>query len=399
LDDFFEKHLSGLSFDLVGISVVARDQLFYALAFVSYLKRRRKEAKIAIGGSFITLNRREVLNFFSKYPVIDFFIIGEGETAIFRLASGDKKYINIPNLYFWDGRKYKKSKAKRQEMINELPAPNFEKEDIGHNSREDEIIFLQATRLCFWNKCAFCLFPNLSTRFCIRSAEKIIEDVKKINAALGRKDLLFHFCDNALPPPFIKEFSRMVIEQRIPAWKFRAFTRFDARLDEETLNLAKRAKFEFVFGLESSVKRVSKLINKGVNLDKVNEIIRICDKLRIPILIALIFGFPTETKDEVLQEIKFIKNLKRYKRTKIEISINWFRLERDSDIYLSPKKFNIKVEKQVVPFCTIHYFKDLTPGALSFNRDSQFFAEELKKIKTSKRFRINYLDELYPLKI
>ena len=77
-------------------------------------------------------------------------------------------------------------------------------------------------------------------------------------------------------------------------------------MDEELLDKLKRAgTYKINYAIESPVPRIQKLINKNINLAKLERIIDATAKKNIIVFGFFMIGFPTETKEEILQTIEY----------------------------------------------------------------------------------------------
>ena len=64
-------------------------------------------------------------------------------------------------------------------------------------------------------------------------------------------------------------------------------------------------------GLESGNARILKLMNKGITLEKVKEKVSLLAKYPIIVNTVLILGSPTETKEEMLESVRFALGLRK----------------------------------------------------------------------------------------
>ena len=205
---------------------------------------------------------------------------------------------------------------RQQSDFDSLPHPDrslidYEKYSgyIGH-AMVKKAISLQATRGCPYN-CAYCHRTMLKKNVA-RSAENVFSEVKYYYDRGVRR---FSFVDEIfnLNTENSTEFFKMVIKNRLEVQLFfpngmRAdrMTRdyVDLMVEAGTVNLG--------LALETASPRLQKLIKKNMNIDKLREIARyFCD--RYPGVILELFtmhGFPTETQEEAMETLNFIKKLK-----------------------------------------------------------------------------------------
>jgi amino acid adenylation domain-containing protein len=168
----------------------------------------------------------------------------------------------------------------------------------------------QASRGCPYN-CAYChkIWPK---NYICRSAEKIVEEVQLYYDMGIRR---FSFIDDVfnLNQKNSRQFFQLIIDKGLDIQIFfpnglrgDILTKdyIDLMVEAGTVNLG--------LALETASPRLQKLIRKNLDLDKLWENAGyICKKYPHLILdLYFMIGFPTETKEEAMMTLNFIKNLK-----------------------------------------------------------------------------------------
>lgn len=360
-DEIFEKYLKiDLNTKYLGISVTFDSQFIFSLLLARYIKLKyKKNIKIIIGGSYISSIIKDAIALFEKRPTFDYVIVNQGESSLFKLLSGSRPK-NIPNLFYLKRNKYKQSKnIKHIENIHHLSSPIFEQGDD---------ITIKVTNRCYYSKCSYCSYSNSDLKFEIKDPEQVIEDVKKIIKMTNGKSKNFYFADCALPASFLEKFAELVIKNKIKS-RFVAYVRFEKNLNEKVLKLAKKANFRLHFGFETSIKRISDLMNRGIEKKQALKILDICSKLGFKIIFHMMICFPTQTKKELLEDLNFLKRLlNKYNNTGLSMRpiLKFFRLEIGSRVYTHPEKFFIRPADKQRPFLSpcIPY-KSLKKNAVS----------------------------------
>ena len=383
----------------IGISVASSFPLLFSLRLAQYIKNHCKNnPKIIFGGFYITENYKNLIPVLEKNPIIDYLVIGEGEPAIYSLVNR-KKINEIPGLIYLDNNHYEFSKNLiHNEDINNSMPPIF---DISEKEK-----FLQASKKCYWGKCAFCVAdtnkntPNFSTK----DPKKIIEDIRTNIDFVNKKNNKFTFTDSALKTGFIEKLSKELAKKenidliKDANLKLGSYLRFEKNIDYSLLSKARAAGFcFFIFGLETSIPRLLKLVNKGIELSSAFRILDACSKLGIMADIQLIIGLPTQTKKELLKDLFFIKKiLEKYSNTRFFVKP--FMLLSGSPIFNHPKKYKIKIVQKTLPFQKINRFKQLKKNALS-PKDAvaifkDFFSKEIKNKEKNKRIYLMFDDSV-----
>ena len=169
---------------------------------------------------------------------------------------------------------------------------------------------LQATRGCPF-LCAFChkIWPK---EFVFRSAENIYNE---INAFYDIGVRRFVFVDDIfnLNEENAARLFRLIIKNKLKVQLF--FTnglRGDV-LSRDLIDLMVEAgTVDFDFSLESGSPRIQKLIRKNLNLQKLKDTIDYIVNTYPHVIVELqtMLGFPTETEEEAMQTLNFIKSIK-----------------------------------------------------------------------------------------
>jgi len=371
----------------IGISILDSRQIIFSILFSIYLKKKKKNTKIVMGGPALTTNYRDFLELFSESPIVDYFILGEGETPLYMLVKGYEK-SQIPNLVFFDKGVYKFSEKQGvYEDLDQLPAPVYQSGDFH---------VLQASRGCYWNKCTFCVFiESQSARNdfsrCVRhkSTSKLVSDVKECLSTNTDFGKFFFFADNELNLKFLASFARQIRNEKEIDCIFGGYLRAEEWVDYSLLQSARMAGFTlFDIGVESFIPRLrNDILNKGYSQERILKIIDYCYELGIRLRIQIIIGIPSQTRDELLQECKFISYL-GHKYDNIFFNVKPFGLSVNSIIYHHPKRFGVELlstsRKFCQPFVSFRQIDDKAVSPREADRIYNNFASESRVLRLSR---------------
>jgi amino acid adenylation domain-containing protein len=208
--------------------------------------------------------------------------------------------------------------AKRQQITNfdQMPIPDRSLVDYGfYNKKIGQAMFknsisLQASRGCPYH-CLYChkIWPK---KHVFRSAEHIFEEVL-LYYKLGVRR--FAFVDDIfnLDKKNSSRFFQLVIKNKLNIQiAFPNGVRGDI-LTKDYIDLMVEAGTSILaFALETASPRLQKLLGKNLNLVKFRENIEYyCEKYpRVILELFTMHGFPSETKEEAMMTLNFIKSLK-----------------------------------------------------------------------------------------
>nr|NIM14698.1 amino acid adenylation domain-containing protein [Candidatus Aminicenantes bacterium]NIM81428.1 amino acid adenylation domain-containing protein [Candidatus Aminicenantes bacterium]NIN20828.1 amino acid adenylation domain-containing protein [Candidatus Aminicenantes bacterium]NIN44614.1 amino acid adenylation domain-containing protein [Candidatus Aminicenantes bacterium]NIN87430.1 amino acid adenylation domain-containing protein [Candidatus Aminicenantes bacterium] len=200
--------------------------------------------------------------------------------------------------------------------FNDLPAPDRSLVDyeryncyIGQ-AMVKNCISLQATRGCPYN-CAYC-HKIWQKKHVVRSARHIYNEVRLYYDMGVRR---FVFIDDIfnLNRENTREFFQLIIENQLDVHFFFPNGLRGDLLSEADIDLMVRAgTVNVALALETASPRLQKMIGKNLDLEKLKRNIEyFCQKYPHVILeLFTMHGFPTETEEEALMTLDFIKSIK-----------------------------------------------------------------------------------------
>ena len=115
--------------DVIGISIVLRQQLFSTMTFCAMIKKYFPDIHVTIGGNTVT-RLRDVLPTTPKlFALFDSAVVYEGETAFLQLVEAletDRDLNEIPNVLWRDDSGIHTSPVTSAENMADLPPPDFD---------------------------------------------------------------------------------------------------------------------------------------------------------------------------------------------------------------------------------------------------------------------------------
>jgi magnesium-protoporphyrin IX monomethyl ester (oxidative) cyclase len=261
-------------------------------------KAFNEDVKICIGGCHVSADS----DLIKRYPVFDIAVIGEGEKTFTALVQKILAGQDIKGVFM----------GEPVEDLDSIPFPAYHLVDMERlKKRGMDSYPIMGTRGCQF-KCTFCSRPGLSgygRNVRSRSAKNILDEmepvIKEYNGNFGFQDDSFTANREA-----VIEFCEEVIRQGLKIRWGAGGVRID-KIDDELLQYMTKAGCNaFCFGIESGSDRVrNRIVRKGLRSDKILKALEICNKYPLDIQLSFIVGFPTETKEEMLETAMFARGL------------------------------------------------------------------------------------------
>jgi Fe-S oxidoreductase len=270
----------------VGVSICFLSQALCAFALLGFIKAKRPDLRLAVGGGLVTsYSRVSGLDLSSLFPaLIDLAMIGPGEDSLaelYPLSSG----------------------------------ANLGAEDCGPSSLDLELgdfaldSYFAPTRIlpynfswgCPWKNCAFC--PEKAEDMPYRGIPAP-EALRRLSALAERYTTgLIHFTDNEVSPLYL---AALASSPKIAPWY--GFARFSRRLLEPGFceSLAASGCVMLQLGLESGDQAVLDAMGKGTKVGEIERILANLDAVGIGTFIYVLFGTPSEDRDAALRTRDFV---------------------------------------------------------------------------------------------
>lgn len=280
-------------------------------------KARLPWLKVIVGGVHITFQPEETLR---RYPVFDVGVVGEGDVTLTELLAAFEAGSppgNVRGIIFRKGDALVRTGERRPiEHLDALPMPAFHLlEGFPHIYRPPFFGFTAlpiataiTSRGCP-SKCRFCnsgIFGHGKQR--TNSPKYIVELMRLLEARHGVRQLLFYDDNFGTYREHVAEMCERIIEAGL-----RMTWSCNTRVTDVTLEilaLMKRAGcWQISFGIESGSQRVLNFMRKGTSLALIRQALKWTREAGIRTNGYFLFGFPTETEEELKQTISLAKSL------------------------------------------------------------------------------------------
>jgi radical SAM superfamily enzyme YgiQ (UPF0313 family) len=260
----------------------------------------------------------------------DFILLGEAEQSLSELITAlnqDKKdLLTIPGIaYQFQGATIRTTKRNLIKDLDTVPFPAWELVDIepyrkmwmktkGYFSMN-----MATTRGCPF-KCNWCAKPIYGNRYHSRSPQHVLEELRWLKQHFDFDHIWF--CDDifGLKPGWVNEFADLVEAHQLQ-FNFKIQARADLLLQENYIrDLARAGCNNIWMGAESGSQKILDAMDKGITIDQIYEATRLLKKNGINPSFFIQFGYPGETRDDIVRTIDMIHELLPYE---IGISVSY----------------------------------------------------------------------------
>jgi len=328
--------ISSFKPDIVGISVLT-PKVPSAIKIANICKKINPCTVVVVGGQHPTVEPKQML--LSKD--VDFVVRGEGEETFYELVKGLQKtesnFHNIAGLSFRDnGAVVSNINRKLIKNLDLLPLPARDKLFDLKTYTPVQLSMVMTSRGCPY-QCHFCASHNVwgnVVRF--RSIKNVLEEIKELKSKYLIKNINFMDDSFTMDKKYLSEFCQVLIENNLDiTWS--CLTRINI-ISDEIIALMKRAGCAKVdIGIESGNQRVLDLINKGITLRQIRDAVKILRQNKMYWSGFFMFGFPTETEEEIMDTLNLLKELKP----------NWANISIFTP-YPATKLFELSIEKGII---------------------------------------------------
>jgi len=265
--------------------------------------------KIVFGGIHPTLDPETFL----AESAIDYVISGEGEYALMKLCSENEHPSKIDGLsYKGKGNEIILSTkpADRIRNLDALPFPAYHLLDMQKYFQKRKTICMVASRGCIFD-CNYCASTSFWGKTIIfRSPENVFSEIKNyLNKFPDVRN--YHFLDDNFTAGgrFLVKFCNLVNNLSI---KWRCIGCIEHLCEEVIAIMANSGCYSISFGVESGSEKIQWNCRKQIDLQLLPKKIELLRKHGIHTKAFFMFGFPGETKEDILQTIHYSLRLKEH---------------------------------------------------------------------------------------
>ena len=329
---------------IIGLSVITEQQFLVSLFYAMIIKKINPNMKIILGGSYVdifikTKSNEDLAVLFS---FVDYLSFQEGETCIIKLMDylvrGIGILADIPNLVYFENETIYRTTSYIEDFSS-LPPPDFSDICFEQYLFPGIMIPYQTSRGCYYGNCAFCNHDeSYRKNYRIKPVESAISELKTLKNEYDIGHI--SFSDEAIHPDyFIDLVNALDNESQLKDVKWLFYSRVSKKFTPDIVKKAYKCGCRMVlFGVETFNQRLLNHIKKGINAETSIENIKLFHNSGITVYIWMMATLPTQTKDELLNDLAQIENLKSYISG---LAIGRLGLFKSCDMYKNPEKYGI----------------------------------------------------------
>jgi len=261
---------------------------------------------LVIGGTHISLFPEDLPEY------IDIGVLGEGEETFLELIKNFKekdtlKNRSIKGIVFRDNGQFVKTEPREViEPIDRIPPPDFEKIGVSKNGPAH----LMTSRGCPF-RCKFCASTRYFKKPRFHSAEYVVNQIEKFAQDYSRRDVRIYDDLFSMDKKRVKDIADLIVNKNLTHRLNIDAICHVKYIDNEVLENFKKIGINAVsLGMESGSARILEYLKAGsVTLDKIREVVKLCKKHGIMPMGSFMVGSPYETKNDIEETIRFIKEI------------------------------------------------------------------------------------------
>jgi radical SAM superfamily enzyme YgiQ (UPF0313 family) len=244
-------------------------------------------------------------------PALDLVVRGEPEMTVAELAEGGDISAVAGVSWRADGALTHNPDRSFVQDLDQLPFPAWDliQTDLYRMPFSGERFLLLGTGRGCPYRCTFCADRTYyGNRLRLRSPTSVADEIERNIRDFGIRDFLFWSESFTLSRRFACAVAEEIVRRRIEV-RWVCNSRVD-HVDRELLELFRRAGCWMIgYGIESGVQRILDSVRKGVTVEQARAAVAASHAAGLQVTGHCVLGFPGETRADILQTIRFAREL------------------------------------------------------------------------------------------
>ncbi len=310
--------------DLIGISIPFTNISTIAKQLCLFIKNKYPSKPIVVGGVHPSAFPVDMLD-----SGVDYVVRGEGELSMLALACG-KDPTKIRGLIHKGNIGSSNNDISEQvENLDAIPfpyrPPELMEQYLSYSPRGEQgkrSLSVITSRGCPYD-CLFCsVHPVYGYKWRARTPKNVLEEIAYYVSNYGVNNIEFEDDNLTLDAYRAEEiFDRIINLDKKITWAVNNGLRVDTLSERLIEKMKKSGCIQLNLAVESGNQKVLESMHKKLSLAKVEEVVEMCSKIKIPTLAFFLVGFPGETKESFSETVRFIRKLKKKGLNKIGVMI------------------------------------------------------------------------------
>jgi hypothetical protein len=220
-----------------------------------------------------------------------------------------------------------------------LPGPDFDGLPLDRYLSPTTVLPYDPTRGCYWGKCTFCHYGLAevgTASYRERDVTAIVSHLEHLSARHHTRH--FYFSQDSVAPKTLVKLSEAIVDAKLDIRWATDLKPEKYLTDARAETLRKAGAVACALGVESGSDRVLKLIDKGPGVSVVSDVVERLSRAGIAAEAMCFTDFPTETADEAMSTLSFLRD----RKDEIAVYIvGEFGLTHGSLVAQSPERFGI----------------------------------------------------------
>lgn len=301
--------------DILGFSTLASSGLT-AARIAKEVKKENPNVLVVFGNYYATFNAERILK---KYPYVDLIVRGEGEKTTLELVKCLRKKGNLKRVrgitFRNNGHIISTPDMPLIKDVDAIPFPDrkllnaeYHSIIVGANAAPKKFTSIISSRGCVY-RCRFCACQKFARGvWRPRSVENTLEELRLL-VSEGYKQFLFVDDSFTLNPKRIIRLCREIRKEKMDIeWIC------EGRVDNCSYTMLReivKAGCKIIyFGIESATQRILDYYKKQITPEQSKTAVKTARKAGMDVIVgSFIVGAPTETKEEIMNTLEFVKRI------------------------------------------------------------------------------------------
>ena len=334
IEDVFDA-ISSSNPEILGLSTMSNN-IVIALEICRRVKKKHPEIVTILGGPGASFSASGIMASFNQ---VDFIVRGEADSIFPELIEQmqNKKVMKTINgVVYRDGEEIVDSGWPEPITdLDSLPIPDYE--ICGTDDSLDESVTIEVGRGCPF-ACTFCSTSSFFKRkFRVKSVNRVIEEIALVQQRFGYRRIKMNHDLLTFNRDYIISLCDALSMLDFPI-QWGCSARLDT-LDDEMLSTMKHAGCDTIYlGIEVVTSRMQQIINKRLDLNRLDNILEIAIGLDFKMILSFVIGFPEETQTDIDALWEFIFRAKSTYSLKIMIQVHSLVPEPGSKLFETMKE-------------------------------------------------------------